>query len=106
MNRMIAFVTLLPSNACVVVLRAYRAAISPLYGNVCRYYPSCSSYMLQAIQRHGVVKGSWLGIRRIGRCHPWSAGGVDDVPENARRYSLTRFGFVVARRLIERQGKG
>ena len=87
---------LLPRNSCVLVLRLYRAVISPLYGDVCRYYPSCSAYALQAIQRHGVIKGVWLGTRRIARCHPWAAGGVDDVPEASRRdLRLTRFGFVV-----------
>jgi putative membrane protein insertion efficiency factor len=97
MNRTLAFVLLLPRNVCVVILRAYRAAISPLYGDVCRYYPSCSSYTLQAIQHYGVVRGSWFGIRRIARCHPWAAGGVDDVPVRSnQRYSLTHFGFVVS----------
>lgn len=61
-------------------LMAYRRVISPLYGDVCRYYPSCSAYALEAVQRHGAVKGMWLGIRRIGRCHPWAAGGLDPVP--------------------------
>jgi putative membrane protein insertion efficiency factor len=95
---------LLPRNVCVLILRGYRAAISPLYGDVCRYYPSCSSYALQAIQRHGVVKGIWLGTRRIARCHPWAAGGVDDVPEHStRRYEVTRFGFVFSPAASERK---
>lgn len=90
------FLFLLPRNLCVLVLRGYRAAISPLYGNVCRYYPSCSHYALQAIQKHGVVKGVWLGSARIARCHPWAAGGVDDVPENLKaKYGVTGFGFVI-----------
>jgi len=89
------FLWLLPRNICVVILRAYRAVISPLYGDVCRYYPSCSAYALQAIQKHGVVKGVVLGTLRIARCHPWAAGGVDDVPENRHHHShVTRFGFV------------
>lgn len=97
MNRTVSFVALLPRNACVVVLRAYRAVISPLYGDVCRYYPSCSSYALQAIQQHGVIKGIWLGSLRIARCHPWAAGGVDDVPvRRTDRYTVTNFGFVIA----------
>ena len=54
--------------------------ISPLYGNVCRYYPSCSAYALRAVQVHGSVKGSWLAARRLVRCHPWAAGGYDPVP--------------------------
>jgi uncharacterized protein len=93
-----AFLVLLPRNVCVVILRAYRAVISPLYGQVCRYYPSCSAYALEAIQRHGVVRGIWLGSRRIARCHPWAAGGVDDVPGHfdPPRHRITRFGFVVA----------
>lgn len=97
MNRTVSFALLLPRNACVLVLRAYRAVISPLYGDVCRYYPSCSHYTLQAIQQYGVIRGSWFGVRRIARCHPWAAGGVDDVPaRSTSRYSLTRFGFVVS----------
>ena len=67
----------------VVLLRAYRAVISPLYGEVCRYYPSCSAYALEAVQTHGSVKGSWLAARRLARCHPWAAGGVDHVPPKA-----------------------
>jgi putative membrane protein insertion efficiency factor len=62
------------------VLRAYRFVISPLYGQVCRYHPSCSAYALEAVTTHGSARGSWLAIRRLGRCHPWAAGGYDPVP--------------------------
>jgi putative membrane protein insertion efficiency factor len=62
------------------LLRAYRFAISPLYGQVCRYHPSCSAYALEAVTVHGAVKGSWLAVRRLGRCHPWARGGYDPVP--------------------------
>ena len=97
MNTAITAVLLVPRNAAVLVLRAYRAVISPLYGEVCRYYPSCSAYALQAIQEHGVLVGVFLGVRRILRCHPWAAGGVDDVPlTKKQRYRVTPFGFVVA----------
>jgi len=62
------------------LLKAYRLVISPLYGNVCRYYPSCSAYALRAVQVHGAVKGTWLAGRRLLRCHPWTPGGYDPVP--------------------------
>jgi uncharacterized protein len=97
MKRVGAFFWLLPRNCCVVILRAYRAVISPLYGDVCRYYPSCSHYALQAIQEYGVIRGSFMGGLRIARCHPWAEGGVDDVPHrHTQRFAITRFGFVVA----------
>lgn len=64
----------------IALLRAYRAVISPLYGQVCRYHPSCSAYALEAVTVHGSIKGSWLAVRRLGRCHPWAAGGYDPVP--------------------------
>jgi putative membrane protein insertion efficiency factor len=62
------------------LLRLYRFAVSPLYGQVCRYYPSCSAYALEAVEQHGAAKGSWLAARRLLRCHPWAAGGVDYPP--------------------------
>ena len=87
---------LLPRNAAVALLLAYRAVISPLYGEVCRYYPSCSRYGLEAVQEHGVLIGGALTAARICRCNPWSKGGVDDVPRRrVQRYRVTRFGFVV-----------
>jgi len=68
------------TRVLVAVLRAYRVVVSPLYGQRCRYYPTCSAYALGAVETHGAVRGTWLAIRRLGRCHPWSAGGVDHVP--------------------------
>ncbi|MBA2455878.1 MAG: membrane protein insertion efficiency factor YidD [Nocardioidaceae bacterium] len=62
------------------LLRVYRATISPLYGQVCRYHPSCSAYALAAVTRHGATRGSVLTVRRLTRCHPWAAGGYDPVP--------------------------
>ncbi len=64
-------------------LKLYRLLISPLYGEVCRYYPSCSAYALEAVQVHGSMKGTWLAGRRLARCHPWAPGGVDKVPPKA-----------------------
>ena len=63
-----------------LLIRAYQLLISPLLGSNCRFYPSCSSYTLEAIERHGPLKGSWLGLKRILRCHPFSEGGLDPVP--------------------------
>jgi putative membrane protein insertion efficiency factor len=64
----------------VALIVFYQRVISPWTASSCRYYPSCSQYALVAIQRHGVVRGGWLAVRRLGRCHPWTAGGVDHVP--------------------------
>jgi uncharacterized protein len=64
-------------------LKAYRAVISPLYGPVCKYYPSCSAYALEAVSVHGAAKGTWLAGRRLASCHPWSLGGYDPVPGTA-----------------------
>ena len=62
------------------LLKGYRKVISPLYGNVCKYYPSCSAYALEAVTVHGAVKGTLLAARRLGSCHPWAEGGYDPVP--------------------------
>lgn len=70
----------IPRCLLIAVLRLYRLLISPLYGQVCRYYPSCSAYALDAVQQHGAVRGSLLSARRLLRCHPWAAGGYDPVP--------------------------
>ncbi len=65
------------------LLKVYRLVISPLYGNVCRYYPSCSAYALGAVEQHGATKGVWYAGRRLLRCHPWASGGYDPVPGTA-----------------------
>jgi putative membrane protein insertion efficiency factor len=64
----------------LLLLRAYRYAIRPLLGANCRFYPSCSDYAREAIERHGAARGSWLAARRIVRCHPYHSGGYDPVP--------------------------
>lgn len=64
----------------LLLIRFYQRVISPWTPPSCRYYPSCSTYAYQAVSRHGVLRGSWLALRRLARCHPWAAGGVDHVP--------------------------
>jgi len=63
------------------LIKSYRYLISPLLGNHCRFYPSCSKYAETAIERYGFLKGSALTLRRLGKCHPWHEGGLDPVPE-------------------------
>jgi putative membrane protein insertion efficiency factor len=72
------------------MLKGYRLVISPLYGQVCRYHPSCSAYALEAVTEHGSLRGSWLAVRRVGRCHPWADGGYDPVPPAAEHRSPSR----------------
>jgi putative membrane protein insertion efficiency factor len=69
-----------PRQLVVLLLRGYRAVISPLYGPTCRFYPSCSEYALIAVDRHGVLRGGRLAVWRLLRCNPWNPGGVDLVP--------------------------
>lgn len=64
----------------VWLIRFYKFAISPFLGRSCRFYPSCSEYTLEALQKHGLVRGLWLSVKRIGRCNPWHSGGFDPVP--------------------------
>lgn len=71
-----------PLAWCLAVpIRGYRAIFSPIVGHNCRYDPTCSAYILEALEKHGGIKGFWLSIRRIARCHPWGGMGVDDVPD-------------------------
>ena len=64
----------------LALLRVYRNAISPMLGRNCRFVPSCSEYAVEAVERHGALKGGWLAARRVCRCHPFSGGGYDPVP--------------------------
>ena len=63
-----------------LLIRSYQTILSPLLGNHCRYYPSCSHYAELSINRFGVIRGGWLALKRVARCHPWHAGGIDEVP--------------------------
>jgi uncharacterized protein len=64
----------------IAVINAYRSLISPLFPPSCRFQPTCSQYTLEAVERFGVLRGGWLGLRRIGKCHPFHKGGYDPVP--------------------------
>ena len=62
-------------------VRFYRLVFSPWVGMNCRYHPTCSAYALEALEKHGGLKGAWLAARRIARCHPWGGSGIDNVPD-------------------------
>lgn len=64
----------------LLLIRAYQLAVSPLLGSRCRFHPSCSEYSLDALRRYGALRGLWLAMRRVARCHPWHPGGYDPVP--------------------------
>ncbi|HEX6645333.1 MAG TPA: membrane protein insertion efficiency factor YidD [Gemmatimonadales bacterium] len=70
----------LPRRALMLLVRGYQVAISPALPPSCRFTPSCSQYALEALERHGALKGTWLAARRLARCHPFHPGGVDPVP--------------------------
>ncbi|MCG8432446.1 MAG: membrane protein insertion efficiency factor YidD [Gammaproteobacteria bacterium] len=63
------------------LITVYRYLISPLFGTACRFYPSCSVYAAEAVEKYGIMRGGWLAARRVTRCHPWHPGGVDPVPD-------------------------
>jgi uncharacterized protein len=70
-----------------IFIRAYQLVLSPLIGPSCRFYPSCSQYGIEAIDTHGALRGTWLTIKRISRCHPWHEGGFDPVPGRCLNHS-------------------
>jgi putative membrane protein insertion efficiency factor len=65
------------------VIRGYQLCISPFIASRCRFYPSCSHYALEALEKHGALRGSWMSIKRLLRCHPFNEGGFDPVPDSA-----------------------
>jgi len=70
------------------LVRFYQVAISPHLPSACRYTPTCSQYMIEAIREHGAIRGTWLGIKRLSRCHPWGGCGYDPVPKKNTKDSL------------------
>jgi putative membrane protein insertion efficiency factor len=76
----------------LLLVRGYQLGISPFLGQNCRFYPSCSHYALEAIGRHGAMKGGWLATKRLCKCHPWHPGGLDPVPEHSSTTSATACG--------------
>ena len=74
----------------LILIKLYQWCLSPFFGGQCRFYPSCSCYAHTAIERHGVLRGTWLGLGRILRCHPFAQGGYDPVPEEKQLGWLAR----------------
>jgi putative membrane protein insertion efficiency factor len=79
---MTATVNQVLSAPLVLAVRLYQRFVSPLRPQTCRFYPSCSAYAVTALTRFGPIRGGWLAVRRLGRCHPWTPGGVDEVPQS------------------------
>jgi uncharacterized protein len=92
--RLLWIIWLVPRNLTILFLKGYRKFISPLYGDVCKYYPTCSAYGLGQIQQRGLILGSILTAVRILRCNPWSAGGIDNVKPSNQRFEVKINGFV------------
>ena len=69
----------------ILLIRFYQGAISPFTPATCRYLPTCSSYSIEALQKHGIIYGGWLSIKRIASCHPWGGSGYDPVPEKQNK---------------------
>lgn len=80
MNAIVRRVTVVLAWSLMLLIRLYQLVLSPLLGPSCRFAPTCSTYALQALQQYGILRGSWLAVRRISRCHPGNPGGYDPVP--------------------------
>jgi len=70
-----------------ILIRGYQYVISPMIGPCCRFHPTCSHYAIEALERHGTLRGIWLTTKRIGRCHPWHEGGFDPVPDSCLKHT-------------------
>ena len=76
-----------PQRSALALLTVYKILLSPLFAGSCRFLPSCSDYAREAVTEHGAVKGTWLAVRRLSRCHPLGSSGFDPVPRRSRRVS-------------------
>lgn len=92
--RLLVWFWLVPRNAIILFLKGYRKVISPLYGDVCRYYPTCSAYGLEQVQQRGVLAGVVLTTWRILRCNPFAKGGGDPVKPGTNHFLVMDNGFV------------
>ena len=79
-SRILRLILRVPAIILEMIVRGYQVAISPLLIGGCKFYPSCSEYFIQAVREWGALRGTWLGIRRLARCHPFEIGGIDPVP--------------------------
>lgn len=70
----------LQAKAAMGLIKVYKTTISPVLPMACRYTPTCSEYMIEAIKKYGATKGTWMGLKRLSRCHPWGSSGYDPVP--------------------------
>ena len=77
MNRLGLQFWRLPGTLLIVAARVYQWTLSPLVGRQCRFEPTCSNYFIEAVRKYGAIRGTWRGVKRIGRCHPWNPGGID-----------------------------
>ena len=89
------FLRALPSTIVGWLLRVYRKIISPTYGDVCKFFPTCSAYGLEAVYTHGAIKGSLMAGRRVLSCHPWQDGGIDPVPPGNRIWPDGKRPFII-----------
>ena len=77
LRRLLRLASVVPVGVLIALIRCYQWLISPLLGRHCRFEPTCSAYVVEAVRKYGAIRGAWRGVRRICRCHPWNPGGYD-----------------------------